>query len=106
MGKYRKRPVVVEAVQLRWDTWSEMCDHADVGSLEDGKPQGAEKDYSTGEPFEHYEDGPGLAIPTLEGLMIASPLDWVIRGVKGELYTCKPDIFEATYEKVEEDTEE
>ena len=38
--KYRKKPVVIEAIQLRWDTWSEMCDHAKVGKLTDGKPEG------------------------------------------------------------------
>lgn len=42
-----------------------------------------------------------MNIPTLEGLMIASEGDWIIRGVKGEIYPCKPDIFEATYEAVE-----
>jgi hypothetical protein len=98
--KYRKKPVVVEAVQLRWDTWNEMCDHAGVGSLEDGRPQGVSRNESTGEEF--TGDGPGLAIPTLEGLMIGCPFDYIIKGVKGELYPCKPDIFEATYEPVEE----
>ena len=103
MARYRNKPVVIEAVQLRWDTWSEMCEHADVGKLEDGKPEGASKDNSTGEAFK--EDGPGLLIPTLEGLMVASPNDWVIRGVNGELYACKPDIFEKTYEPECEEVE-
>ena len=39
-------------------------------------------------------------IPTLEGIMRASPLDFIIQGVKGEIYPCKPDIFEATYEPI------
>jgi len=91
MSKYRKKPVVIEAVQLRWDTWQEMCDHAGVGCLSDGKPEGR-KD---GEKI-------GMNIPTLEGLMQAVENDWIIKGVKGELYPCKPDIFEATYEKVED----
>ena len=43
-----------------------------------------------------------LFIPTLEGEMTAQPGDWIIRGVKGEFYPCKPDIFEATYEPVED----
>lgn len=43
----------------------------------------------------------GNAIVTLEGLMIVSPGDWIIRGVQGEFYPCKPDIFAATYEAVE-----
>jgi len=89
--KYRKKPIVIEAVQLRWDTWSEMCKHAGVGSLKDGKPEGK----NDGEKI-------GLAIPTLEGVMTANENDWVIKGVKGELYPCKPDIFEATYEKVDD----
>lgn len=90
--KFRKKPVVIEAVQLRWDTWSEMCKHAGVGKLEDGKPEGKMGD----------NNAIGLVIPTLEGLMTASENDWIIRGVKGELYPCKPDIFEATYERVQE----
>ena len=91
MAQYRKKPVVIEAVQLRWDTWSEMCDFADVGKLEDGKPSG----------FTGEGNAIGLHIPTLEGLMVAGENDWIIRGVKDELYPCKPDIFEATYEAVE-----
>lgn len=90
MPKYRKIPVVIEAIQLRWDTWSEMCDHAGIGKLEDRKPQGKQD----GEAI-------GLDIPTLEGLMHANENDWIIKGVKGKLEACKPDIFEATYEKVE-----
>jgi len=99
MGKFRKKPVVIEAVQLRWDTWSEMCEHADVGKLSDGKPEGTSVDPQTGEQLP--EGGPGLLIPTPEGLMLGRPGDWIIRGVNGELYPCKPDIFEATYEPVE-----
>lgn len=88
--KYRKKPVVIEAVQLRWDTWSEMCEHANVGKLVDGKPEGIPS-----------PDGKiVMAIPTLEGVMTANENDYVIKGVKGEIYPCKPDIFEATYEKV------
>jgi hypothetical protein len=85
MPKFRKKPVVIEAVQLRWDNWSEMCDHIEgqgfMGKHLDG-------------------DRIGLEIPTLEGTMLAEQNDWVIKGVKGEFYPCKPDIFEATYEEV------
>lgn len=105
MPRFRKKPVVIEAVQLRWDTWSEMCEHAGVGKLVDGQPSGCELD-ERGEPLpDGQHDGHeriGLLIPTLEGLMIARDGDWIIRGVKGELYPCKPDIFEATYEAVDE----
>ena len=89
MAKFRKKPVVIEAVQLRWDTWNEMCDHAGVGKLEDRKPEGQMDG-------EHI----GLAIPTSEGLMLAQQDDWIIRGVEGELYPCKPSIFEQTYEAI------
>ena len=91
MAKYRKKPVVIEAIQLRWDTWQEMCDHAGVGKLTDGKPEGSQD----GEKIQ-------LNIPTPEGLMTADENDWIIRGIKGELYPCRPDIFEATYELVGE----
>lgn len=91
MAKFRKKPVVIEAVQLRWDNWDEMCDHAGIGKLRDGKPTG-----------EHGPNGTiSLLIPTLEGLMTANENDWIIRGVNGELYTRKPDIFEKTYEPVD-----
>lgn len=97
--KFRKKPVVIEAVQLRWDTWSEMCDHAGVGKLEDGKPEGCYVG-PDGKPCEDTNAKMGMKIPTLEGVMIATENDWIIRGVKGELYPCKPDIFEATYEPI------
>jgi hypothetical protein len=54
-------------------------------------------------PFPIFIDakGPHLLIPTLEGIMRADPGDWIITGVKGEKYPCKPDIFGMTYERVE-----
>ena len=97
--KYRKKPVVIEAVELQWSTWNEMCDFADVGKLKEGKPEGC----YIGDDGEALPDGRtseviGLRIPTLEGVMLAREGDFVIRGVQGELYPCKPDIFRATYE--------
>jgi len=100
--RYRKKPVEIEAVQLRWDNWNEMCVFADVGEMSDGKPQGCYVD-STGKATEQPTDGDpeiGMRIPTLEGVMLARENDWVIRGVQGELYPCKPDIFAATYDEV------
>jgi len=105
MAKYRKKPVVIEAVQLLWSTWDEVCEFADVGKLTDGKPEGC---YISGDGLA-TENHPGvdeiakigLHIPTLEGLHLAREGDWIIKGVRGELYPCKPDIFEATYEAVE-----
>lgn len=99
MAKFRKKPVVIEAVQLGWDNWSEMCDHAGVGKLIDGKPQGCYVDANGAAlPDGETSGRMGIHIPTLEGLMLGVQGDWIIRGVKGELYPCKPDIFEATYE--------
>lgn len=100
--KFRKKPVVIEAVQLTWSTWDEMCAHANVGKFSEGRPEGC----YVGPDGKALLDGKtsetmGLLIPTLEGTMLATENDWVIRGVKGELYPCKPDIFEATYEPAE-----
>ena len=51
--------------------------------------------------IEAYQTDVEMEIETLEGTMKADKGDWIIRGVKGELYPCKPDVFEMTYEKVE-----
>lgn len=102
--KFRKKSIVIEAVQLRWDTWSEMCDLAGVGSLAAGKPEGCYLDVGS-QPFLGRSKRPsedrtlGLKIPTLEGLMIAREGDWIVKGVKGELYPVKDDIFQLTYER-------
>lgn len=53
--------------------------------------------------IEAYQTNVEMEIETLEGVMKADKGDWIIRGVKGELYPCKPDVFEMTYEKVEDD---
>lgn len=87
--KFRKKPVVIEAEQFTND-------------MADGKAPLTIKGVETGQ----YPDYPTdnrvrFFIKTLEGDMLVSPKDWVITGVKGEIYPCKPDIFEATYEKVE-----
>lgn len=80
MAQYRKKPVVIDA--FRYDGHNEMELMAWIGP---------EYRYAHTHPD-------GFKIYTLEGDMIASPGDWVIRGMKGELYPCNPDIFEATYE--------
>ena len=84
MPKYRKKPVVIEAV--RWD-----------GSQESAQEINA----FNGGQFWPITDGREIKIPTLEGLMKASPGDYIIKGVNGEFYPCKPDIFESTYDLVE-----
>jgi len=100
MTRYRKKSVVVEAVQLLWTTWTEMCEHAGVGKLTDGngKLQGCYVD-AEGHVTEDTNGRIGLKIPTLEGVMLGVEGDWIVRGVKGELYPVKPDIFALTYER-------
>lgn len=91
MAKYRKKPIVIEAVQLTPTNLEEIKVFAELGRLSHGNAQ--------------LEDGKRLKvfIPTLEGLMTANQEDWIIRGVAGELYPCKNDIFLATYDLVEGD---
>lgn len=82
MGRFRKKPVEIDAVL--WD-----------GDMTTVEPLLA---WSSCEAVEQNLGDPALLIPTLEGTMRAEVGDWIICGVKGELYPCKPDIFAATYE--------
>lgn len=84
--QYRKKPVVVSAIQYdgKWDTVQQMI-----------KTLGMEPPVTW-----HMRGRPYMEISTLEGVMKANVGDWIIRGIKGECYPCKPDIFECTYEKV------
>lgn len=94
MGKYRKKPVVVEAMQfLGFTGWREQPDIDYAIDFEDWLLA------KQGERACKYV-GDTLVIPTLEGDMTASKGDWIICGFNGELYPCKPDIFAATYEPV------
>jgi len=102
--RFRKKPVEIQAWRVdelnHWaalDFWKlpepviDAYDRGGVvfGALKDGI--GPER---------------GIYVPTLEGSMFAASDDWIIQGVKGELYPCKPDIFEATYEAVAQTMEE
>jgi hypothetical protein len=89
MSKYQKKPVVIEAVQ----------NSTVLGMINDPIPEWFKAGLRDGTITEADEGA--WAIKTLEGTMIANRGDWIIRGVKGELYPCKPDIFDATYEAVE-----
>ena len=98
--KFRKKPVVIDAFQWTGDfdaldMWLNDLGYSEDG--DDGKPNGPDGIYEDHNPAGE----PLLVIPTLEGDMTALKNDWIIRGVKGEFYPCKPDIFEATYESVE-----
>lgn len=96
--KYRKKPVVVEAFKMGVDPrpdWFEfevikkkIITHLTDDEIDDGNPWSHKKTCCT--------------IHTLEGAMRGEYGDYIIRGVKGEIYPCKPDIFEATYEAVVE----
>lgn len=80
MAQYRKKPVIIEAIQLtegNIDSLIKFCG-----------------DKIKSHPLT------GVVIETLEGNMLASKGDYIIKGIKGEFYPCKPDIFEATYEPV------
>lgn len=84
MPKFRKKPVVIEAVQYGPYTAPSL---------------GVSLFLADCEGWRTTEEG--IVIPTLEGDHLARPGDWIIKGVKGEFYPCKPDIFAATYEPVE-----
>lgn len=87
--RYRKKPVTVEAMQLTLDSANAVTEWvlANGGEIPNA---GADE---LGRPF--------LVIRTLEGDHRASEGDYIIKGIKGEFYPCKPDIFEATYEVAE-----
>jgi hypothetical protein len=86
--KFRKKPVIIDAWQ--WDgTWDDAL--VLKNNLMGGEATVTQEN-----------DGPvTFIIPTLEGQHIALPYDYIIKGVKGEFYPCKPDIFEQTYEVAE-----
>ena len=81
MPKFRKKPVVIEAKRFTGFNWEEIYNWI-------------ESDSGSGGPN-------GIVIETLEGKMKADVGDWIIRGVKGEFYPCKDDVFQDTYEQVE-----
>lgn len=76
--KYRKKQIIIDAIQF----------HGNFVEIE--KFVGSDAEFNNGE----------LTVATLEGPLHASKYDWIIKGVKGEFYPCKPDIFECTYEEV------
>ena len=78
MAKYRKKPVEIEAIQWTGDNLKEILEFSDKAYIE--------------------RDNYTLKIETLEGTHIANKGDYIIKGIKGEFYPCKPDIFEMTYE--------
>lgn len=117
MPKYRKKAVVIDAMQMppepqrggklrdthaavrkvaEWMADNGYRDSADVDLDK------VERDFVYGDVLLPDYGTNYLEIETLEGPVSARPGDWIIRGVQGEFYQCKPDIFDATYEPVEE----
>jgi len=94
--KFRKKPVVILAVQWTGGNLKEIIDFT-------GKHPKFDTWFSSWEEYESYvkKDRDIFKIITLEGTMEASPGDYIIRGVNGEHYPCKPDIFEKIYELVD-----
>lgn len=95
--KYRKKPVVIEAFQLTWE------------SVLDRTPKEKQvPEWAIYHPSfrlrltDKIENSEYAEIKTLEGTMIANDGDWIIKGVNGEIYPCKPDIFEKSYEPVDQ----
>ena len=87
--KYKKKPVIIEALQFKSDmSIKDLNDLIDFIGMKNIVDIGRDNLY--------------LTIRTLEGNMTASSGDYIIRGIQGEFYPCKPDIFEQTYDKVEE----
>jgi hypothetical protein len=81
MPRFRKKPIVIDAFRLG----------------QKGQPTPAPLWFGSPNPSWITDDG--ILIPTPEGVMLAGWGDWIIRGVQGEIYPCKPDIFALTYEK-------
>lgn len=82
MARYRKKPVVIEAIRRTGNNEKEIIDFISNGT------------------YYMNRDGGDAIIRTLEGDMIASVGDYIIKGVNGEFYPCKPNIFHKTYEEV------
>ena len=87
--KFRKKPIEVDAIQYNGENSEEIIEFATR--------------FSSKRHIEEMTDAKGnyLMVKTLQGYMAAPINDWIIKGVKGEFYPCKPDIFGQTYESVE-----
>ena len=95
MGKFRKKPVIIEAIQYVYNNFDCICDFMGTTPILKHNPDfGIDENGNTNEPYL------GIYIETLEGNMLASIGDWIIKGVNGEYYPCKPYVFEKTYKEV------
>ena len=94
--KYRKKPIIIEAIQWTGKNHREMWDFL-TGKTDEYMTASEDNFY-----IDHSKIVGGLIIRTLEGEHMASVSDYIIKGVNGEFYPCKPDIFAKTYELVED----
>lgn len=92
MSKYRKKPVIVEAFQYDGNILIDTNGKTNI-------PQWIVQAFK--DKILYYGTQGHLFVQTLEGTMIVSKNDYIIQGVNGELYPCKPDIFEKTYERID-----
>ena len=83
-NKYRKRPVVVEAIQWTGKNYKDIQAFAGIKIVH------------------YFQEAEVLMVRTLEGDMFASRGDYIVKGIRGEFYPCKPDVFQETYEEAEE----
>lgn len=102
--RYRKKPIQIEAVQLRWSTWDDMCDFLGPGALTD-QPGGTFAEMTTEYSDTCGEEGPFCKLWLFTAHGDLTPFhhgDWVIPDSKpGTWYPCKPDVFAETYDIVE-----
>jgi hypothetical protein len=99
MAKFRKKPVVIDAEQLNWKNWTAVCDliGESVKTMTTASIDAPDAfSDACGETAPYIQ----MIIPTLEGQHLAKHGDWIVKGIKGEFYPVKPDIFEKSYEQV------
>lgn len=107
MSKYIKKPVIIEAVQ--YIRGQEVPAVEFLGGYDREKHEVRIGEYETDVAIftlDWYDQGCSIIIKTLEGELKVSDGDYIIKGIKGEFYPCKPDIFEETYEPYPEDGDE
>lgn len=102
MGYYRKKPVIIEAVRFDDVMFDDTGSFSIFFDTEGDLPKWLRDALVDEKVFPVSQDPAQLIIRTLEGEMLADKGDWIIKGVKGELYPCKPDIFAATYDPAPE----
>ncbi len=96
--KYIKKPVVIDAIQVKANNFDRICDFMGCTPEQVLNPMSDIDEF--GDSRDPYL---GVIIETLEGKMQANIGDMIIKGVKGEFYPCKPDIFKETYDKAPQD---